>query len=133
MKFEIEPVCWPDYPHLNDLGTLTGLDLDELIAASKDLGIRWNGQTYIKLLNNLGFNTGRGFVKFDANTQYPCLLRLSRSDDKYWYTYPYYDGFIYHGLDRFDLKSHSKLINGKYFLTLNNKPYKITSMLQVWI
>lgn len=137
MIYEIEPVYWPNYPHLSEIATLTGLEFEDIKQVTDQLGKRWNGQTYINVFHKLGFNTSK-FIKFDPETKYPCMLRLSRKDDSFWYVFVYNDNKLYHRKEVSFFDEVFRYLNGSYYTNLdtrigNNKAYKITSMLQVWI
>lgn len=121
--------------HESTLSTLTGLDFDEVHHMVKSIGKkRWGGQLYIKVLQNLGFNTNPRFVKFNSDTSYPCILRCRNHEKGIWYLFYYCNGTIYDWRGnsfRLNDKTQVASINGSYFF----KQYKmkITSMLEVWI
>lgn len=81
----------------------------------------WGGQAFVQVFRFLGFNTDARFVKFDPNTDKPCIMRTVDPDVKgRWYAFVYNDGLVNNS---YTLKEWQQ-----YFPDL-----KITSMLQVWI
>ncbi len=136
MKYEFEIVNYGrPYFHESTLSTLTGLEFDEVHTFVKSTGKkRWGGQLYIKALQNLGFNTNPRFVKFNADSNYPCILRCRNKEKGVWYLFYYCNGTVYDCWgNSFELtdKSHVATIRRSYFL----KKYqmKVTSILEVWI
>lgn len=111
------------------VAVLTGLEIDDIkevnIEVCRVNGISryktaWGGQHFIKLFRALGFNTNDRFVKFDPNTDKPCIIRTTSFQKGYWYA------FIFDG----------KLVDNIWTLEqfhVRWKKLKITSMLQVWI
>lgn len=110
------------------VGVLTGLPYEEIEAARKQVWLEtgrkgkrgWYGQSFIKVLYALGFNTSEAWIKFDPFTDKPCIMRTNTEDRNGWYAWIYHDG----------------LINNSWTLDEWKKEYsflKITSMLQVWI
>ncbi|CDS94493.1 hypothetical protein BN1088_1431980 [Sphingobacterium sp. PM2-P1-29] len=136
MKYEIEVVNYgPDYHNQTAISSLTGLFFEEADQAVKDVNRKcWGGQTYVKVFQNLGFNTNPRFIKFDPATPYPCIMRCSNHVKGYWYLFIYHDGIVYdlYGNSfRLDDKTYVSKRNGSYFL--KRYSMKVTSMLQVWI
>ncbi|MBE8712547.1 hypothetical protein [Sphingobacterium hungaricum] len=135
-KYEIEVINYgSDFHHHSVISTLTGLSFEEADKVVKDVRRKgWSGQTYIKVFQNLGFNTNPRFIKFDPATPYPCILRCRNQVKGYWYLFYYNDGIVYDGYGKsFALDDNIQISKrgGAYFL----KRYrmKVTSMLQVWI
>lgn len=111
---------------------MTGLDFEEADQAVKSISRKsWSGQTYVKVFQNLGFNTNARFVKFDPTTPYPCIMRCRNHLKGYWLLFLYHDGIIYdlHG-NSFRLDDPYNVVkrNGSYFLKLYGM--KLMSMLQ---
>ncbi|MCY4781434.1 hypothetical protein ORI89_17375 [Sphingobacterium sp. UT-1RO-CII-1] len=136
MIYELEVVYYgPDLYNQSVISSLTGLNFDEADQAVKSVRRKsWSGQAYVKLFQNLGFNTNPRFVKFEPNTPYPCIMRCRNDKKGYWYLFLYHDGVIYdmHGNSfRLDDPFNIVFCNGSYFLKLYGM--KVTSMLQVWI
>lgn len=136
MKYEIEVVNYgPDHHNQTAISTLTGLCFEEADQAVKKVNRKcWGGQTYVKVFQNLGFNTNPRFIKFDPATPYPCIMRCSNYVKGYWYLFIYHDGIVYDlfaNSFRLDDKMHVSKRNGSYFL--KHYGMKVTSMLQVWI
>lgn len=136
MKYEIEVVSYgPDLYNQSVISSLTGLDFDEADPAVKSISRKsWNGQTYIKIFQNLGFNTNPRFVKFDPATPYPCIMRCRNHGKGYWLLFLYQNDIVYdlHGNSfRPDDPYNVVKRNGSYFL--KNYGMKVTSMLQVWV
>jgi hypothetical protein len=77
LKYEIEFVNYgPDHHNQTAISSLTGLSFEEADQAVKDMKKKcWGGQTYVKVFQNLGFNTNPRFIKFDSATPYPCIMR----------------------------------------------------------
>ena len=124
-KYEIEHVCFDDYPIESEFAMLTGLELDEILKVTGKI-THWSGQAFVRAFQKLGYSCNNRFIKFDKNTGYPCLMRCHkiRKKENHWYGFVYYDGYIYH------------VSAGKITWALWNDWYpdlKITSMLQVWI
>lgn len=135
-KYEIEVVCYgPDLHNQSVISSLTGLDFDEADQAVKSISRKsWSGQTYVKVFQNLGFNTNPRFVKFDPITPYPCVMRCRNHKKGYWYLFLYHDGIVYdiHGNSfRLDDPYNVTIRKGSYIL--KNYGMKVTSMLQVWV
>lgn len=135
MKYEVDIVCYgPDLYNQSVISSLTGLDFDESDKAVKEIKRKcWDGQTYVKLFQNLGFKTNPRFVKFDPNTLYPCIMRCRNDKKGYWYLFLYHDSIVYdlHGNSfRLDDPYNVAIRNSSYFLKLYGM--KVTSMLQVW-
>lgn len=135
MKYEIEVVNYgPDQHHQSAISSLTGLYFEEADQAVKEVNRKcWGGQTYVKIFQNLGFNTNPRFIKFDPATPYPCIMRCSNHVKGYWYLFIYHDGIVYdlYGNSfRLDDKTYVSKRNGSYFL--KHYGMKVTSMLQVW-
>ena len=136
MKYEIEVVNYgPDLHNHSAISSLTGLSFEEADQVVKDVNRKcWGGQTYVKVFQNLGFNTNPRFIKFDPATPYPCIMRCSNHVKGYWYLFIYHDGIVYdlYGNSfRLDDKTYVSKRNGSYFL--KHYGMKVTSMLQVWI
>ena len=135
-KYEIEFVCYgPDLHNHSVISSLTGLDFEEADKAVRAVRRKsWSGQTYVKVFQNLGFNTNPRFVKFDPATPYPCIMRCRNHVKGYWYLFLYHDGVVYdlYG-NSFRLDDSCNVVNrnGSYFLKLY--AMKVTSMLQVWM
>lgn len=125
--YEIEDLSEyrPEHVHHALISTLTGLSFEEIAPHAKAGGM--TGNEWRKLFQKLGFNTSKRFIKFDAQTKYPVLLRCHHlHDDKHWHAFVYYNDRVYaphHG------GAYPTLDNFLEF----NKYLKITSMLQVWI
>lgn len=136
MKYEIEAKCFPGYPLETLVGTLTGLDYEDIKPRSEKIK-RWGGQTFVKLFRDLGYNVNPRFIAFDPETNYPCLMRCRSFDrkDPYWYGFGYYDNVIYdQDGDTYFTEEVFKTIRGKsYFVTKSGAKLRVTSMLQVWI
>ncbi|MCF0074039.1 hypothetical protein LZD49_26390 [Dyadobacter sp. CY261] len=101
------------------IGVLTGLPASELLAAcpKKDL---WRGPEFVQAFKKLGFNTSEGWVKFDSQTDKPCLLRTTSDQKNMWFVWIYHNG----------------VINNRWTVGEWREEYKelrITSMLQVWL
>ena len=135
-KYEIEVVSYgPDLYNQSVISSLTGLNFEEADQAVRSISRKsWVGQTYVKVFQNLGFNTNPRFVKFNPDTPYPCIMRCRNHVKGYWYLFLYHDGMVYdiHGnsfrlYDPYNVASR----NGSYFL--KNYGMKVTSMLQVWV
>lgn len=128
-KYEIEPVYHPGYFFESQICSLTGLELEEVTKHTEKIKT-WRGRTYIDLFRELGFNTNPRFMKFDAETKYPCLMRTVQRSGKrtYWYGFVYHDSMVYViGEGPLPIKM------GLYQFTQAYPHLKITSMLQVWI
>lgn len=125
MKYELDWTrYYPDNGHYTIIAILTGLPLEDIKKASPSKRA-WGGQTYVYVFKKLGFNSNNRFIKFNPETEYPCLMRFKRTDIKepYWYGCVYYDNIVYMGNCRVKF---SDFLN-------NNTNIRITSMLQVWI
>jgi len=131
MTYELD---W-NRPHEKDLhdnftlvGILTGLPKEDLIEAQKEvwrlnrrsLSKGWGGQSFIQLFRFLGFNTNNRFIKFDPDTDKPCIMRTTSFQKGYWYGFIYHDGLVNNEMALEDWKKCYKKL-------------KITSMLQIWI
>lgn len=131
MKYEIEIVNFEQseqdgdrYWAESEIATLTGLDLDTILQVTAGV-TRYYGQWWVKTFRSLGFNTNRQWIKFDKNTEHPCMIRCRVPGDKYhWAGFIYYDGHIYS-------PDYGKLTWATWNEWWPN--YKVTSMLQVWI
>lgn len=129
-KYEIEIVNFEDHFHDGDFllqsefATLTGLEWEEIWDATHDVKIA-SGQWFIKTFRKLGFNTNTRWIKFDKQTEFPCMMRCKiPHDKKHWAGWVYYDGHVY------DIRE-GKLTWAEWNAMWPN--YKVTSMLQVWI
>jgi len=135
-KYEIEVDSYgPNLYNQSVISSLTGLDFDEVDQAVQSISRNsWSGQNYVKLFQNLGFNTNPRFIKFDPKTPYPCIMRCCNHKKGYWYLFLYHDGVVcdLHG-NSFRLDDPYEVIkrNESYFL--KNYGMKVTSMLQVWL
>lgn len=130
MKYEIEIVNFEEemqdggFHSESEIATLTGLGWEDMYDITSKVK-RWTGQAYIKTFRTLGFNCNTRWIKFDKNTEYPCMIRCKIPHDKHhWASWIYYDGHIY------DIRE-GKITWAKWNSWWPN--YKITSMLQVWI
>jgi len=110
------------------VGILTGIPEEDILIAQKEVWRvnkykdlkSWPGPAFIKMFRFLGFNTNDRFIKFDPNTDKPCIMRTTCYRKNYWFVW-IYDG---------------EHVNNTYTLAEWKKEYKkfkITSMLQVWI
>ncbi|WP_392471354.1 hypothetical protein ACF3OC_08285 [Sphingobacterium cellulitidis] len=136
MKYEFEIVNYGrPYFHESTLSTLTGLEFDDVHSFVKSIGKKkWGGQLYINALQNLGFNTNPRFVKFNPDTNHPCILRCRNHEKGIWYLFYYCNGIVYDVWDNsFELTDFTNVayIKGSYFL--KNYQMKVTSMLEVWV
>lgn len=131
MKYEIEIVNFEQseqdcarYWAESEIATLTGLGLEEILQVTAG-ATRYYGQWFVQTFRKLGFNTNPRWVKFDKNTEHPCMMRCKIPHDKHhWAGFIYYDGHIYH-------PDYGKLTWAKWNECWPN--YRVTSMLQVWI
>lgn len=101
------------------VAVLTGLSDEEIHAISPSKA-KWRVQVFVEVFKKLGFNTSERFVKFDPDTDKPCIMRTTSFQKGYWYAWIYYDG----------------LVNNTWTISGFNERWprlKITSMLQVWI
>lgn len=124
MKYEIDLIIHETYID-SEIAMLTGLELEDIQPlTSKLTSIR--GKTYIEIFRKLGYSCNPRFIKFDKNSEYPCLMRTRKlKDKKYWYGFIYYDGKVY------DHNYAEVLTWAKW--NANYPNYRVTSMLQVWI
>lgn len=125
MKYEIEHIAYPNHYIESEIAMLTGLELEDILPISGKV-TRWSGSAYVKVFQSLGYSCNPRFIKFDKQTQYPCLMRTHNQIKKepYWYGFVYYDGFVY------DINF------GKITWAQWNElcpELRVTSMLQVWI
>lgn len=103
---------------------LTGLSYDEI---SPHIERRMTGSKFRRAFNKLGFNTNHRFIAFDPETQYPALIKCHlRGETKHWYPFVYYDNKVY-------APDHGGVYDSLDSFLINNKDFRITSMLQVWI
>lgn len=131
MKYELEIVNFEQtqqdgerYWFESEIAMLTGLDFDTIWEVTYCVK-KWYGQMYVKIFRKLGFNTNLRWVKFDKNTEHPCMIRCKIPHNKnHWAGFVYYDGHVYH-------PEYGKLTWAKFNEWWPN--YKVTSMLQVWI
>ena len=135
-RYEIEVVCYgPDLHNQSVISSLTGLDFEEANQAVQSISRNsWSGQTYVKVFQNLGFNTNPRFIKFDPKTPYPCIMRCRNHKKGYWYLFLYHDGIVYDlHANSFRLDDHYNVASRKGSYFLKNYGMKVTSMLQVWV
>jgi len=124
MKYELDWTRVYENHHHETVAVLTGLPIEDIVAASPT-SEKWYGRDYVKTFYKLGFNTSERFIKFDPNTDKPCMIRAVEIDKERsgWYSWVYYDNWI--------------VENGAcYTLEMWKQSFpqlKITSMLQVWI
>jgi len=115
---------YPFNSHFTHIAILTGLDIEEIekVSPKKDC---WGGQSFVNVFRELGFNCNNRWVKFDPNTDLPCLIRFKSNviKEPYWYLHVYYKNIVYMGNSRLPFDQWIE----------NNSNYRITSMLQVWI
>lgn len=123
MKYEIEPAYFPGFHFESEIGTFTGLSLEQILPITKGI-TRWSGSIYVKVFRKLGFSCNPRFRKFEKETPYPCIMRTRKVGvKKYWYGFVYYDEKIY---------LQDRILEwAEWNAEFPN--YKITSMLQVWI
>lgn len=133
-RYEIEPVFWGrDRWFESEIGTLTGLPLEDILPVTSNIS-HWSGGTYRKVIQELGYNTNGRFMKFDKETRWPCLMRCKRHDDKsHWFGWVYHRGKIYCEGKEYQFSDFYRNLSGQEYFSWENKVYKITSMLQVWI
>jgi hypothetical protein len=123
--YEIQYQCFgPDYQIEGEIATLTGLEFEDILMATKGV-THWSGQAFVKVFRKLGFNTNRQFIKFDKETEWPCMMRTKKPfDKKYWYGFVYFKGLVY-------VQYYGPVTWAEWNKLYPN--YRITSMLQVWI
>lgn len=123
-KYELDWTRICDNHHHEIIAVLTGLSFEEITIASPKSN-RWHGRDYVQAFHKLGFNTSDRFIKFDANTDKPCMLRAVEIEKERegWYSWAYHDNWIVEQGECYTLKMWKE-----YYPQL-----KITSMLQVWI
>jgi len=123
VKYELdwEGVRWCNlqYSNLRIIKILTGLSWEEIKLASPDKDA-WHGRDFISTATKLGFNTSERFIKFDKNTDKPCIMRTKSDIKGYWWAW-IYDG---------------ELVNNCWTFEEWQAEYpelKATSMPQIWI
>ena len=124
-KYELDYLRSHDNGHHEIIAILTGHEIEDIVAASSENQI-WYPKMYIAAFRKLGFNCDDRFVKFNPDTDKPCMMRFKRNDIKesYWHAFAYYDHKVYLGAGewyKFDLFIEA------------NPHFRITSMLRVWI
>jgi len=86
----------------------------------------WRGQSFIEVARLLGYNCNRQFIRFDARTPWPCILRCQSPELKTrWWALAYANGAVYWPL-------HGATIWLDDFIRWYPQ-VQITSMLQIWI
>lgn len=123
MKYELDAGRWYEHSIHTEIAILTGLPIEEITEAAT-AGDRWAPRDFVKTFAKLGFNTSERFIKFDPQTDKPCIIRMPDPKDKsHWYGAVYYNGWVYTGKSqRYSLK-----------VFLEGQGLRATSMLQVWI
>jgi hypothetical protein len=111
------------------LATLTGLPKHEiwerLPEHLKERG-SWRGSSFVEVARLLGYNCNKQFIRFDACTPWPCILRCQVPWLKSkWWALVYANGAVYDPWQQ----SVTWLDDFVRF----NPEASITSMLQIWI
>lgn len=126
-KYGLELVDFGEKYYMESMiATLTGLDLEDILAVRAHQE-RWRGGEITQLITDLGYNTNPRFIKFDRNTEFPCLMR---SHDRFiksgnWYGFVYYDGMV-------GCNGYTEFVPWSQF-NMDNPNLRVTTMLQVWI
>jgi len=134
MKYELdwshlEQASRPYYSNRHLVSIFTGIDPYDVYDAQievcrlnkKSVSDAWGGQMFVKVFHFLGFNTSDRFIKFDPDTDKPCIMRcIIPGYHSQWWAFVYQDGIINNKwtIDQWQAR-HTNL--------------KITSMLQIWI
>lgn len=123
MKYELDAGRWYEHSIHTEIAILTGHDIITIRQASPEKDA-WSPRDFVKTFEKLGFNTSERFIKFNPETDKPCIIRMPDQVDKgHWFGAVYYSGWVYLGnYERWKIEQ---------FLKANN--LHVTSMLQVWI
>jgi hypothetical protein len=116
--------------HESQLATLTGLPKEEIrrrIPKEYWGKKRWRSRGYIDCARAMGFNCNPRFIKWDATTPWPCIMRVQTPEIKNgWWSLIYNQGIVYDVWNWPHMRELSRW-------QAEHPECRITSMLQIWM